>query len=121
MGIVPRMPVEWSENTVVAHLADEPAFSDEVEEVHRGLEAEPQHCVLDLSAVSFLNSSNLAQLLGLRKMVAPSGCQIVLASVPAAVWETLEVSRLDRLFRRAENVPLALATLQIEESERPAR
>ena len=111
------MPVEWSENTVVAHLADEPAFSDEVEEVQRGLESDPQHCVLDLSAVSFLNSSNLAQLVGLRKTISPSGCQILLCGVQPPVWETLTVSRLDRLFRRAENVPLALAALQIEATE----
>ncbi len=111
------MPVDWSENTFVANLADDPAFSDELEEVSRELEDHPRHCVLDLSAVTFLNSSNLAQLVGLRKQLGNTGCQVVLCAVQPPLWKAFTVSGLDRLFTRAENVPLALAQLQIDAAE----
>lgn len=112
--MVAGMPLDWSENVCIADLADDPAFSDELEEVERELEEQPRHCVLDFSSVTFLNSSNLAQLIGLRKQLVNTGCRLVLCAVRPALWDAIEVSRLDRLFERQESVPLALASLQIE-------
>ena len=107
------MPVDWSETVCVANLADDPAFSDELEEVERKLEEQPRHCVLDLSSVTFLNSSNLAQLVGLRKQLGSTDCRLVLCAVSPAIWEAIEVSRLDRLFQRHESVAMGLASLQL--------
>jgi anti-anti-sigma factor len=107
------MPVEWSETVCVAHLADDPQFSDELESLQDRLEAAPRHCVLDLANVTFVNSSNLAQLIGLRKQLTGTGCRLMLCQVPNEVWEPIQVSGLDRLLERAESVPLALAAIQV--------
>lgn len=108
------MTVEWSENTRVAHLADDPAFADDMETLHTEAEEQPSHCVLDLAAVTFLNSSNLAQLVGLRKHLAATECKMALCAVRDEVWKTFELSGLSRLFDRYESVPLALAALQLD-------
>jgi anti-anti-sigma factor len=109
------MPVEWSENTCVAHLRDDPVFSDEMDQLHDKLEEHPCHCVLDMANVSFLNSSNLAQLVGLRKLLNETNCRVIIAAVEDPLWQTFELSRLDRLFPRAESVALALAMVQLDE------
>ena len=110
------MPVDWSDNVCVAHLADDPAFSDELDEVERRLEEHPRHCVLDLAGVTFLNSSNLAQLVGLRKQLTTTDCRLALCNVADTIWEAISVSRLDRLFERHESVAMALAVVQLEEA-----
>ena len=107
------MPVEWSENTCVANLGDDPLFSDELEQLEIRLEEHPCHCILDLSAVTFVNSSNLAQLVGLRKQLAGTGCRLVLCGAKPEVWEPFAVSGLGKLFERADSVPVGLAKVQI--------
>ncbi len=109
------MPVEWSENVCVAHLADDPQFSDELESLTLKLEEEPRHAVLDMAGVSFVNSSNLAQLVGLRKLLSHTSCRLVIAAVTDELWKTFELSRLDRLFPRSESVALALAMIALEQ------
>ena len=70
-GIVACMPAEdWSENVYVVHLSDEPAFSDELDQFERLLQENPRHAVLDLDSVTFLNSSNLSQLIRLKRLPA---------------------------------------------------
>ncbi len=108
------MPVDWNETVCVAHLADDPSFGDEMEELERELEEEPRHAILDMATVTFVNSSNLAQLVGLRKLLSETGCRVALCAVKDELWRAFELSRLDKLFSRYESVPLALAAVQIE-------
>lgn len=107
---------DWSDNVYVVHLADDPAFSDELEQLERQLGQASRHCVLDFGSVTFVNSSNLSQLLRMRRTMSESGCRILLASVSPDVWNTFLVSGLDKVFFAAENVPLALAGLQLDEA-----
>ena len=107
------MPVEWSENTCVANLSDDPLFSDEIEQIEERLEERPCHVVLDLSEVTFVNSSNLAHLVGLRKQLKGTGCKLVLCGVRPQVWEPFQASGLHRLFDRVESVPIGLAKVQV--------
>ena len=59
------MPIEkWSDSVAVAHLGDDPQFSEDLENAAR-LEPPGLNCVLDFSAVHFVNSSNIAALLRL--------------------------------------------------------
>ena len=61
------MAIEWSDNILLANLSDEPALSEElslaIDKINDAEEA--PHTVLDFRAVSYVNSSNIAQLLRL--------------------------------------------------------
>lgn len=107
---------DWSENVYVVHLADEPAFSDELEQFERQLGQEPRHCVLDFGGVTFLNSSNISQLLRIRRTMSETGHRMLFASTAPEVWNTFRIAGLDKIFSTAENVPVALARLQIDEA-----
>jgi anti-anti-sigma factor len=97
-------------------MADDPAFSDEMESLIRQSGEDPRHAVLDLAAVTFVNSSNLSQLIRLRQALGPTTCRLVLAAVRPEVWSAFKVAGLDKLFAVSESVPLALAGLQLSEA-----
>jgi stage II sporulation protein AA (anti-sigma F factor antagonist) len=108
------MPVEkWSDTVVVAHLADDPQFSEDILSVEEVVNTDPRNAVLDLAAVHFLNSSNLARLLKLRKQLLGSDRRLILCSISTQVWSAFLATGLDRVFDVSPNVPTALATLQM--------
>jgi anti-anti-sigma factor len=108
------MPVEqWSESIVVAHLADDPQFTEDVLSVQDAIEGTSKDAVLDFAAVHFINSSNLARLLKLRKVVSAASRRLVLCGVSTQAWGAFLVTGLDKVFDFSDNVPTALATLQL--------
>jgi anti-anti-sigma factor len=109
------MPLEkWSDNTVVVHLADDPQFSDDVEGVEQCLVAQGRcDAVLDFGSVRFINSSNIARLLRLRNRMAQQDNRLVLCNLTTQVWSAFLITGLDKVFTFSDNVPTALATLQI--------
>jgi anti-anti-sigma factor len=108
------MPVEkWSDTVAVAHLADDPQFSEDVVSIEESVEASGKDVVLDFAAVHFLNSSNLARLLKLRKQMSNKDRRLVLCSISTQLWGAFLVTGLDKVFDFSDNVPTALATLQI--------
>ena len=107
---------DWSERVIIAHLAPEPQFSDDLQTIATRHAASPQHprdVVLDFAAVRFINSSQLAQLLKLRKDLASAGTRLVLCAVDAQVWGSFLTTGLDKVFEFSDAVPTALATLQL--------
>ena len=110
---------DWSERVVIAHLSGEPQFSDDLQTIldrHAAAVAasEPaMDVVLDFAAVRFVTSSQIAQLLKLRKEVAASGSRLVLCGVEAQTWGAFLVAGLDKVFGFSDAVPTALATLQL--------
>lgn len=113
------MPTDWSDDIVVSDLSDEPLFSEElgsvVERVESAGGAVP-HVVLNLAGVTYLNSSNIAQLLRLRKAVTAGGRSLRLCSVSDEVWTLILATGLDKILRFAPDPMTALAGLQLEES-----
>ncbi len=108
------MPVEkWSDTVVVAHLADDPQFTDDVLSVESAVAGESRDAVLDFAAVRFVNSSNLARLLKLRKVADVKEGRLLLCSLSTQVWGAFLVTGLDKVFEFSDNVPTALATLQM--------
>ena len=106
------MPIEkWSDNVVVVHLADDPQFTDDLE----AMEESPTRAdaVLDFAAVHFINSSNIAKLLKLRKQMSASNSRLVLCNITTQVWSAFLITGLDKVFTFSDNVTTALATLQI--------
>ncbi len=114
------MAVDWSDNIVIANLEDEPALSDELsmicERVEGAGEGDPiPHAVLDFHEVSYVNSSNIAQLLRLRKNLEAHGRQLVLAGVSDEVMSVLVVTGLNKVFQFAPDMLTAIASIQIAE------
>ncbi len=108
------MPVEkWSDTVVVAHLADDPQFTDDMLAVESAVEGGSRDAVLDFAGVRFVNSSNLARLLKLRKVADTHEGRLMLCSVSTQVWGAFLVTGLDKVFEFSDNVPTALATLQM--------
>jgi anti-anti-sigma factor len=112
------MPVHrWSDQIAIVQFGDEPQFSEDCAGLarllqdHQGLEPS---VVFDLANVSYLNSSNVARLLQLRKRLVGAGRQVRICSVRDQVWGLLMVSGLDKLFQFTPDVATALASIQIE-------
>jgi len=107
---------KWSDSIVVVHLADDPQFTDELEDLERHCTTAPKrpHAVLDFGAVNAINSSNLARLLKIRKQAIQAGRKLVLCNVGSHVLHTLLVTGLDNVFELSQDVSTALATLQMQ-------
>lgn len=113
------MSIDWSDDIVIAELNDEPAFSEELANLQRRLDAvddaESTPCViLDMKDVTYLNSSNIAQMLRMRKKLSERERAMAVCSVRDQVWSIMMVTGLDKVFRFAPDTATALAALQIE-------
>ncbi|MBX3365867.1 MAG: STAS domain-containing protein [Phycisphaeraceae bacterium] len=116
------MAIEWSDDIVLSELSDEPMLSEELNAIADRLASlEPDttpHVVLNLGRVSYLNSSNLAQLLRIRKLLAAAGRILKLCAVTDEVWSVMMVTGLDKVFRFAPDPMTALAGIQLEDEAR---
>jgi anti-anti-sigma factor len=131
------MPIEqWSERVRVVHLADDPLFTDDMQLIESQCApasagtashslpapAASAHSsngpcgdlVLDFGAVHFVNSSNIARMLRLRKLMHARAAKLILCSIPTTVWGTFLVTGLDKVFEFSDDVPTALASLQLK-------
>ncbi|MBS3822173.1 MAG: STAS domain-containing protein [Planctomycetes bacterium] len=107
----------WSDDIVVVDLQDDPQFTDELSALMDTLEEEPRNVVLNFGAVGFVNSSNIAKLLRLRKVMITIERELVLCDVNTQVWGVLMVTGLDKIFDYTNDVATALAMLQIGKSD----
>lgn len=110
------MPInDWSDDIVIAELSDEPAFSEEVGNLLRRFEGDGRaaNVVLDMRSVTYLNSSNIAQLLRLRAKVVAAGRRLRMCSVKDSVWGVMMVTGLDKVFEFNDDVSTALAAMQL--------
>ena len=109
------MPVEkWSDSVVVARLADNPHLPEDLEALDQMTQSGRKlDAVIDFSGIKFLNSSNLAKLLKLRRQMAATESRLVLCGTNTQVWGAFLVTNLDKMFQFSDDVPTALATLQL--------
>ncbi len=112
------MPVErWSDHISIVEFGDEPQFSEDASAFSRMLDSneglEPS-AVFDLSRLTYLNSSNMAALLTLRKRLLASGRQLRLCGVNDPVWGLFMTAGLDKLFQFVPDVATALASIQLK-------
>lgn len=111
------MPIEnWSADTVIVRLGDDPLFSEELRALKQDLARRGHAAVLDFGAVTFLNSTNLSLLLALRRRMIELGGRLVLCGVSAGNWGTFLVTGLDRIFTFRDDIATSLATLHLLES-----
>ncbi len=106
---------QWSETITLAELGDDPQFTDDLAAViEQCIRDTRLDVLLNLSAVTYLNSSNIAKLLKLRKLVTITNQRrLKLGGVSTRVWGVFLVTGLDRIFEFVDDVPSGLAALQL--------
>jgi anti-anti-sigma factor len=116
---------EWSDSIQVVELQNDPSFADDMAVLATGYQraaddlkagragARARDLVLDMRHVQFLNSSNIAQLLRVRKLAQLAGARIRICSVSDRIWGVLLATDLDRIFDFSEDVTTSLAALQM--------
>lgn len=113
------MPQEWSDRILISELADEPALSEELASLHDRIEAaapdDAQDVVLNFSGVTFLNSSNIAQVLKLRATLQERDRTLLCCSLGDQVWSIMLLTGLDKVLNFAPDPASAIASLQLSE------
>ena len=104
---------EWSDKITVVELGDDPQFSDEIGGLTESIEQQPRDVVLNFAGVGFVNSSNIASLLRLRKLMMMKERRLVLCDVNTQVWGVFLVTGLDKIFECTKDISTALATVQL--------
>jgi anti-anti-sigma factor len=119
---------DWSESIQVAEMQNDPSFADDMAVLASGYQriaddlkagrggGKARHLVLDMRHVQFLNSSNIAQLLRVRKLAQLAGAQVRICSVSDRIWGVILATDLDRIFDFSEDVTTALAAMQMSQS-----
>ncbi len=112
------MATEWSDDIVVCDLAEEPELSEELADLYNRLQETERdklpNLVLDLSGITYLNSSNIAQMLRLRKILIEADRKMRIAGVADAVWSIMLLTGLDKVFHFSPDKGTAIASLQME-------
>ncbi|MCA9300735.1 MAG: STAS domain-containing protein [Phycisphaerales bacterium] len=113
------MPTDWSDDIVICELADEPAFSDELNGLIDRLDESDvcPHIVLTFSNVTYISSSDISLILRLRKITTDADRALVLCAVSDDVMHVLRLTGLDRIMRFTADPMTALAAIQLEDAE----
>lgn len=104
----------WSDEITIAELSDDPQFTEDLDALMDSVESKPADVVLNFAAVGFINSSNVAKLLRVRKVMLAVDRRLVLCDVNAQVWGIFLVTGLDKIFEFTSGIAIALASLQME-------
>ena len=106
---------QWSETVILGEVSDDPQLTDDLTAVIEQCTADSrQDVLLNLANTTYLNSSNIAKLLKLRKLVTVTNQRrLKLAAVNTRVWGVFLVTGLDRIFDFVDDVPSGLAALQM--------
>ncbi len=110
------MPIEvWSESIWLIKLSNEPALSEDLTAAAERISSGDQRpdLILDCTALEQINSTNLSQLLRLRKMAIDRDSRLRLVSIPDSIWAVFLTTGLDKVFYFEADVATALAALQI--------
>lgn len=105
----------WSEKILVVDLADDPSFTEDMNVLlETVVHNKNVDAALNFSDCTFVNSSNLAKLLKLRKILLGNGRQLVLCGISNHVWGVFLVTGLDKIFSFANDISTGLASLQMK-------
>ncbi len=103
---------DWSEDTILVDLPQEPEIGNELVTVTKMVcDRGDFDVVIDFSGVDIVTSSSLSRLLKLRKKLSDSGHKRVLCSVSAATKGIFMITGLDGNFEFANDKSEVLASL----------
>jgi anti-anti-sigma factor len=104
----------WSDNILKVEPQDDPSFTDDLAAaIDRVSDKKDLDVVLSFASVGYLNSSNIAKLLKLRKLLITNKRRLVLCEINTNIWGLFLVTGLDKVFEFADNVSTALASVQL--------
>ena len=112
------MPIEnWSDNVLLVELADDPQFTDDLTALLETVEQRSDlDVVLNFQNVTFLNSSNIAKLLKVRKIQTVNHQRkLKLCVVSTHVWGVFLVTGLDKIFDVCDDVASGIYSLQLDQ------
>lgn len=66
--------------------------------------AKPRRVILDLSGVTYMDSSGMGTLVEFRRKVDPKGDVLVLAGLQPRVRSVMEITKLDHFFRIVDSI-----------------
>ncbi len=98
MSVIPR-----ADDVILVRLTADPGFSADLDAVLSTPSRRDARVILDFAGVIYINSSNIAKLLRLRKALIQADGHLVLCAVPPRIWNIFEVTGLDKVFRFAAN------------------
>lgn len=106
---------KWSDQIWLVAPGDEPNFSEELSGLRDEVaKVDPMpHIIVDLTGINHLNSSQITQLLRVRKLVKDSEVSLRLAGPSDGVWAVFLTTGLDKVFRFSSDISTALAELQM--------
>lgn len=107
----------WSENLIVAHLSDDPQFSEDMHAIESLLATHHFSAVLNFAAVGYLNSSSIARLLMIRKRQIQNNAHLILCGLSTQLWSVFLVTGIDKIFDCRDDVSASLATVQLKDSQ----
>jgi anti-sigma B factor antagonist len=103
------MPIEYRPDGItLAQLAPDPQYTADLDALARLTFPRPAAVVLDFGAVTYVNSSNLAKLLRLRKQLIEIDGRLVLCGMTPQVNSVFSVTGLDKIFNITATVEEAL-------------
>ena len=107
---------QWSETVLLGELADDPQYTDDMTALIEQCTNNSQlDVVCNFANVNYLNSSNIAKLLKLRKLITITNeRKLKLCGINRQVWGVFLVTGLDHIFDIVEDVSTGLASLQVE-------
>jgi anti-anti-sigma factor len=107
---------QWSDTVLLAELTDDPQFTDDLSAMLEQCTENPRlDVLLAFGNVNYLNSSNIAKLLKLRKLVTVTNQRkLKVCGINTQVWGVFLVTGLDHIFDFVDDVPSGLAALQME-------
>lgn len=107
---------KWSDQIWFVAPDDEPNFSEELSGLRdEATKVDPMpHLIVDLAGVNHLNSSQITQLLRVRKLVKDNEVSLRLAGPSDSVWAIFLTTGLDKIFRFSSDISTALAELQMK-------
>ena len=112
--LVPVSIENWSDNILKVELQDDPGFTDDLTALFDQVdEKQNVSVVLNFASVNYLNSSNIAKLLKLRKKLLNNRRKLVLCGIDTNVWGLFLVTGLDKVFDFADTVATGLASVQL--------
>jgi anti-anti-sigma factor len=104
----------WSEKILLVDLADDPSFTEDLNTLLENVtQNKGQDVALNFAGCTFVNSSNLAKLLKLRKTLMGNNRKLVLCGINNHVWGVFLVTGLDKIFTFANDIATGLAKLQL--------
>ena len=104
----------WSDNILVVELQDDPPLTDDLNALLDELDAKSDaDVVLSFAGVNYVNSSNIAKILKLRKKLLTNRRKLVLCGISTNVWGLFLVTGLDKVFEFADSVATGLASVQL--------